>query len=85
MQSSLKSEGTNIICIIAGNQKEAYQWARGQLLDNNEWFFPHDFHDLQKRTNYHVIVVGSAGQNVPSAYFERFLQMAKERGRIGRV
>lgn len=74
-----------MICIIAGNEHEAWQWARAQILDKEEWFYPNDFYDIQKRSNFHVVVVGTAGQNVPEAYFERFLSMAKERGRIGRT
>ena len=74
-----------MICILAGNLQEARNWAYGQLLDKDEWFYPHDFKDLMERNGFHVIVIGSAGQNVPAAYFERLLHMAKSRGKVGRV
>lgn len=70
-----------MICIIAGNELEAKNWAFGQMLEEDEWFYPHDFIDLHKRKGFHVVVVGTAGQNVPGPYFERFLATAKERGR----
>jgi fructose-1-phosphate kinase PfkB-like protein len=73
-----------MICIIAGNHREASQWAYGQLLDKSEWFYPQDFEDLKSRENFHVVVVGSAGQNVTPAYFERLLHLAKSRGKINR-
>lgn len=73
-----------MICIIAGNELEARNWAYGQMLEKDEWFYPHDFEDLYRRENFHVIVVGTAGQNVPPMYFERFLSTAHERGRRGK-
>lgn len=73
-----------MICILAGNHREAQQWASGQFLEDNEWFYPHDDYDLKRRENFHVIVVGSAGQNVTPAYFERILHLAKSRGKINR-
>ena len=76
--------GIKMICVIAGNFLEAKQWAEGQLLEPEEWFFPVDTDDLRRRCNFHVVVVGTAGQNVPAAYFERVLSTAKDRGRIGR-
>ena len=74
-----------MICIISGNYLEARRFADGQFLDENEWFFPIDEDDLKHRQNFHVIVIGSAGMNVPSSYFERILSTAKSRGRINRV
>lgn len=71
-----------MICLIAGNFKEAQIWARGQMLENDEWFFPTDDLDLLRRRNFHVIVVGTAGQNTPQVYFERVLQLAWQRGRM---
>jgi hypothetical protein len=73
-----------LLCLIAGNAREAKQWAYGQMLDDNEWFFPLDFDDLKSRSNYHVLVVGTAGVNVPPEYFERLLHMAKSCGKVGR-
>jgi hypothetical protein len=73
-----------MICILAGNHQEAAIWASGQQLSDDEWFFPSDMEELKRRTNYHVIVVGSAGQNVHPYYFENVYQTAKRFGRIGR-
>ena len=70
-----------MICIIAGNSLEAAVFARGQQLRDDEWFYPRNPDDLLLRTNFHVLVVGSAGQNVPSDYFEMVLKLAKEQGR----
>jgi hypothetical protein len=73
-----------MICIIAGNYQEARNWAYGQMLDKDEWFYPEDLEALLKRRNFHVLVVGTAGFNLPQYYFEKLLQLAKQRGRIGR-
>lgn len=73
-----------MICIIAGNYFEAERWARGQLLEPDEWFYPNDERDLNGYQNFHVIVTGTAGQNVPASYFNRVLSLAKQRGRMGR-
>jgi hypothetical protein len=73
-----------MICILAGNYKEAVTWARGQLLANNEWFYPNDVDDLYCRENFHVVVVGTAGDNVPASYFERIYALAQQRGRLNR-
>lgn len=73
-----------MICIIAGNYLEAERYAAGQLLDDNEWFYPADISELLTKSNFHVLVVGTAGQNVPASYFERVLRTAKTRGRINR-
>jgi len=74
--------GKYIICIIAGDYQEALRFASGQLLSNSEWFFPADEDDLKRHSNFHVLVIGTAGQNVPSSYFERILRVAQERGRM---
>lgn len=73
-----------MICIIAGNHEEAAAWARGQNLARCEWFYPQDEDDLRKRTNFHVIVIGTAGQNVPLSYFNRIYAVAQQQGRVGR-
>lgn len=73
-----------MICIIAENYEGARKFACGQMLANNEWFYPNDLSDLYTKTNFHVLVVGIAGQNVPSHYFERLLAVAQTRGRINR-
>ena len=71
-----------MICVIAGNFKEAKFWANGQNLEDHEWFFPHDEDDLKRRKDFHVVVIGTAGDNVPAAFFEKIYQLAKSRGRM---
>jgi len=73
-----------VICLIAGNSFEAYTFAKGQFLADNEWFYPETIEILYARSNFHVLVVGTAGQNVPNNYFERLLSIAQIRGKIGR-
>ena len=73
------------ICLIAGNKEEAYRYARSQNLSSEQWFFPKDINDLQFRSNFHVIVVGTAGYNFPSSIFEKIYNLALERGKIGRI
>lgn len=72
------------LCIIAGNYKEAEVFARGQNLSNDQWFYPIDEDDLKRRTNFHVLVIGTAGQNVPPSYFDKLYHLAQAQGRIGR-
>lgn len=73
-----------MICLIAGNIDEAETFASAHELDASEWFFPKDENDLLYRHNFHVLVIGTAGQNLPPSWFERFYQLARERGRFGR-
>lgn len=72
------------LCIISGNYQEAKTWASGQMLDDDSWFYPADIFDLERRSNFYVVVIGSAGQNVPPSYFERIFSLARQRGKIGR-
>jgi hypothetical protein len=73
-----------MICIIAGNYLEAQRYAYGQQWDDDEWFYPKDELDLVRRNNFHVLVIGTAGSNVPESYFNSIYNLAKRRGRIGR-
>lgn len=73
-----------MICIIAGNYHEAKNWAYGQQLEASEWFYPREPEELLRRENFHVIVIGSAGTNVPPSYFEKIFALAKQRGRQNR-
>lgn len=73
------------ICLIAGNKEEAYRFARSQYLEKDQWFFPDSVNDLLFQSNFHVIVVGTAGQNFPPSIFEKIYNLALERGRIGRI
>lgn len=73
-----------MLCLLAGNYKEAETWARGQFLESSEWFYPYDTDELKKHTNFHVLVIGTAGQNVPPIYFENIFNLAQKQGRIGR-
>jgi hypothetical protein len=74
-----------MICIIAGDELEAETWAHSHLLARNEWFFPKDENDLKTRSNFHVLIVGNAGFNIPVSYFNRIFALAQSRGRIGRT
>ena len=74
-----------MLCLIAGNYGEASRWAYGQQLDSSEWFFPSGEEDLLRRRNFHVLVIGTAGINVPPSYFDRVYELAKSRGKVNRV
>lgn len=73
-----------MICIIAGDYHEAETWAHSQLLARSEWFYPKDEEDLKTRNNFHVFVVGTAGFNIPTNYFNHIYSLAQQRGKIGR-
>lgn len=73
-----------MICIIAGNYDEAKTWASGQNLYDDEWFYPTNESDLISRADFHVIVIGTAGYNIPTSWFNSFYELAQRRGRIGR-
>lgn len=73
-----------MICLIAGNYDEAWTFASGQNLAKDEWFYPVDERDLLNRCDFHVLVIGSAGQNVPLSWFNRFYELALQRGRTKR-
>lgn len=72
------------ICLIAGNMHEAKMFAHSQGLEDSQWFYPKDVNDLLFKSNFHVIVVGTAGMNTPSSYFESVYQTALIRGKIDR-
>jgi hypothetical protein len=71
--------------LIAGNSEEAYRYSRLQNLEPNQWFYPKNSTELLFKSNFHVIVVGTAGQNFPALDFEKLYQLALERGKIGRI
>lgn len=73
-----------MICVIAGDYHEAETWAHSQLLARNEWFYPSNEDDLKDKNNFHVIVVGTAGFNIPTPYFNKIYMLAQMRGRINR-
>lgn len=72
------------ICVLAGNFQEALTWAKGQMIPPDCWFYPTDPQDLLSRENFHVIVIGTAGQNIPPSYFEKIYSLAQQRGAINR-
>lgn len=72
------------ICLIAADENEAYRFARLQNFDKEQWFYPHSKNELLFKSNFHVIVVGTAGQSVPSEVFEEIYQLALKRGKVGR-
>jgi hypothetical protein len=71
-----------MICILAGNREEARRFAAGQFWESHEWFYPENIGDLFQHSNFHVLVVGTAGQNVSSTYFEKVYNLARQRGRM---
>lgn len=73
-----------MICLIAGNYDEAETYASGQNLSKDEWFYPIDERDLLQKSNFHVLVIGTAGHNVPVSWFNKFYELAQERGRLNR-
>jgi len=73
------------ICLLAGNLLEAKRFASNQGLDEDQWFFPRTMSDLLFKSNFHVIVIGSAGMNTPPDFFEKVYKLALERGKIGRL
>jgi hypothetical protein len=72
------------ICLIAGNSQEALNFAKLQNIPREAWFYPKDERDLLFRSNFYVLVIGTAGMNIPSSVFEKIYQLALERGKIGR-
>ncbi len=72
------------IAILAGNEQEAYTWARSQNLDRDQYFVIHSKNDLLFRQNFHLIVCGTAGMNTPTSVFNEIYNLALERGKIGR-
>lgn len=72
-----------MICILAGSERDAWQWARSQLLDKSEWFYADEAEDLYHRENFHVVVVSTA-YSLPPAFFEKLYNLAKTRGRMNR-
>jgi len=73
------------ICLLAGNEQEAINYAKLQNIPREAWFYPRDEKDLLFRTNFYTLVVGSAGMNTPSSIFERIYSLALIRGKIGRI
>lgn len=73
------------VCILAGNLLEAKRFAYSQGWSEDCWFFPRTLSDLIFQKNFHVLVIGTAGQNVPSNFFEKVYKLALERGKVGRI
>jgi len=70
-----------MICLIAGNQDEADMFASGQNWNKADYFYPQDENDLLTRKDFHVLVIGTAGQNVPLSWFNKFYELALRQGR----
>lgn len=73
------------ICLIAGNEHEALAFAKLQSIPQGCWFYPRSINELLFKTNFYTLVIGTAGQNIPSSIFEDLYRLALERGRIGRI
>ncbi len=71
------------ICIFASNEDEATKWARSQLLEKSQWFYPHSTGEIKLKSNFHVIVIGVG--NLSSSEFEQAYNLALERGKLGRI
>jgi len=71
------------ICIFAPNEDDAIKWARSQNLERSQYFYPHSIGEIQLKSNFHVIVIGTG--NLSSSDFERAYNLALERGKIGRI
>lgn len=72
------------ICLIAGNEYEALAYAKSQNIPAGCWFYPKTPNELLFMSNFYVLVVGTAGQNIPSSMFEKIYSLALERGKVGR-
>ena len=72
------------ICLIAGNYEEALSFAKSQNIPEGCWFYPNSYNELLFSSNFYTLVVGTAGQNIPSSYFNKIYDLALERGQIGR-
>ena len=72
-----------MIFIIAGSHKQAKQFAKTQMLRDDEWVSTLDLDELRQLSNFHVIVANSAQELEPS-FFEKLFNLALQRGRIGR-
>jgi hypothetical protein len=72
------------LCILAGNELEAYRWAQSQNLSREQWFYPNSINELLFKKNFHVITVGSVGENSAPDVFEKLYQIALTRGKLGR-
>lgn len=70
-----------MICLIAGTQKNAEAWARGQNLRPDEWFYPATMFDLFKRKNFHTIIVHEGIEHLTNDQLNRLLTAAWENGR----
>lgn len=70
------------LCIFAPNEDEARRWAKSQNLERDQYFYPHSVGELQLKSNFHVIVIGTG--NLGSREFERAYNIALERGKVGR-
>jgi hypothetical protein len=73
------------LCLIAGNYEEALMFAKTQNIPRECWFYPKSINELVFASNFYPIVIGTAGQNIPSFTFEHLYSVALERGKIGRM
>ncbi len=72
------------ICLIAGNYEEALMFAKSQNIPKECWFYPKNPDELLFSQNFYTLVVGTAGQNLPSSMFNKIYELALKRGKIGR-
>lgn len=72
-----------MIYILAGSYNNAKKWATAQLLGDDEWFSTLDLDELNRASNFHVVIHESASELSPS-FFEKVFSLAHTRGRINR-
>ena len=69
-----------MICIIAESRRKATRWAEGQMLREDEWFYPDERNDLLTRKDFHVIVIDPG--DMPNNFLNELLTLAWRRGRM---
>lgn len=70
-----------MVCLIASSYRDAVRWAKGQMLNDNEWFYPVTKEDIKARKNFITIVVN--GGDIPNGYLNEMLMLAWKYGRSG--
>lgn len=70
-----------MICLIAGSARHAERFAKAQNLRIDEWFYPSNIFDIQRRKNFHTITVPEGLDLVENDQLNRLLVAAWECGR----
>lgn len=67
-----------MICFLAENKLEASRFARGQFMDDKEWFCPSVPEQLLGYNGFHLIVLPGFA-TLPYQYREKVFQLAMQR------